>query len=355
MDNFLVPMVVEQTGRGERGYDIYSRLLVDRIVFLGTPVDDMVAAATAWIASLDDAQRKQAEFEFSDVERLNWGFVPKPRKGLPFKSMTPAQSRLALALLNTGLSHRGYFQASAIMSLEEVLRKFENDNRGRDPELYYVSVFGKPGITNAWAWRVEGHHLSLNFTVSGGHAVANAPSFFGSNPAEVLQGPRQGFRILGPEEDLARAFVKSLTPTQRETAVIEKVAFREILTGDSRKVLPLSPVGLGFAELKSEQKAALQQLVRTYAGRFRPELAEKDLAQIEHAGWDKISFAWAGGIEKGQGHYYRLQGPTFVLEYDNTQNNANHIHTVWRDFLNDFGEDALKKHYQSGHHAHLGE
>jgi hypothetical protein len=314
------------------------------------PADDMAAAASTWLASLDDSQRKQAEFDFADAERLNWGFVPKPRKGVSFKGMTPGQNRLALALLNSGLSHRGFFQASTIMSLEEVLRKLENENPGRDPELYYVSVFGKPGVTNVWAWRVEGHHLSLNFTVSGGQVVANAPSFFGSNPAEVLQGPRQGLRILGEEEDLAREFVKSLTDAQRKTAIIENVAFREILTGDSRKVLPLTPAGLHFSELNPEQKSALQRLVLTYAERFRTELAKRDLEKIEHAGWDKVSFAWAGGVEKGQGHYYRVQGPTFVLEYDNTQNKANHIHAAWRDFLNDFGDDALKKHYQSGHH-----
>jgi len=318
--------------------------------FAHDPADDMSAAANAWLASLDDTQRKQAEFDFADTERLNWGFVPKPRKGMPFKGMTPGQNRLAVVLLNSGLSHHGFLQASTIMSLEEVLRKLENDNPGRDPELYYVSVFGKPGATNTWAWRVEGHHLSLNFTISDGHVVANAPSFFGSNPAEVLQGPRQGLRILGEEEDLAREFVKSLNDAQRKTAIIENVAFRDILTGDSRKVLPLTPTGLSFPELKPGDKAALQRLVRTFAERFRPELAMADLEKIERAGWDRVSFAWAGSVEKGQGHYYRVQGPTFVLEYDNTQNGANHIHTAWRDFLNDFGEDALKKHYQSGHH-----
>ena len=330
---------------------VLSLMLVTLPCLAHDPVEDMSAAANAWLASLDDAQRKQAEFGFSDPERLNWGFVPKPRKGLPFKGMTPAQNHLAVALLNSGLSHRGFLQASTIMSLEEVLRKLENENPGRDPELYYVSIFGKPGVTNTWAWRVEGHHLSLNFTISDGHFAANSPAFFGSNPAEVLQGPRQGLRILGQEEDLAREFVRSLTAAQRKTAIIEEVAFRDILTGDSRKVLPLSPAGIGLPELRPEQKAALQQLVRIYAERFRPELAKEDLEKIERAGWDKVSFAWAGGIEKGQGHYYRVQGPTFVVEYDNTQNKANHIHTTWRDFLNDFGEDALKKHYQSGHHA----
>jgi hypothetical protein len=315
------------------------------------PAADMSAAANAWLASLDNARREQAEFDFSDTERLNWGFVPKPRKGLPFKEMTPAQNRLGLALLNSGLSHRGFFQASTIMSLEEVLKKLENDNPGRDPELYYVSIFGKPGGTNTWAWRVEGHHLSLNFTICRGEVVANAPSFFGSNPAEVPPGSRQGLRVLGEEEDLAREFVKALTESQRKTAIIEKVAFREILTGDSRKVLPLTPAGLSFSQMNREQQATLQGLVRTYAERFRPELAKQDIGKIERAGWDKVSFAWAGGIEKGQGHYYRVQGPTFVLEYDNTQNRANHIHTAWRDFMNDFGEDALKKHYQSGHPA----
>jgi len=315
------------------------------------PAEDMAAAAHAWLASLDETQRELAQFEFPDTERLNWAFVPQPRKGLPLKKMTTSQRPLAVALLNSGLSHRGFFQAATIISLEEVLRKLENGNPGRDSELYYLSIFGQPGTTNVWGWRVEGHHLSLNFTIAGGHVAAQSPAFFGSNPAEVREGPRQGLRVLGLEEDLGRQLVKSLTAPQQETAIIAKTAFPEILTGNSRKVFPLSPSGLGFSELQAAQKAALQELVRTYAERFRPELAEADLDKIEHAGWDKVSFAWAGSIEKGEGHYYRVQGPTFVLEYDNSQNKANHIHTVWRDFMNDFGEDVLKEHYQSGHHA----
>lgn len=314
------------------------------------PAEDMAAAANAWLASLDAAQRQKASFEFPDAERLNWAFIPKARNGLALKEMTASQRPLAVALLNSGLSHRGFLQASTIISLEEVLRKLEKGNPGRDPELYYVSIFGSPGTTNAWGWRVEGHHLSLNFTVAHGHVAAQSPSFFGSNPAEVLEGPRQGLRVLGTEEDLGRQFVKSLTTQQQSTAIIAKTAFADILTGNSRKALPLSPPGLGFTELQAKQKTALQEIVRAYADRFRPELAQSDLAKIERAGWDKVSFVWAGGLEKGQGHYYRVQGPTFVLEYDNTQNNANHIHTAWRDFMNDFGEDVLKKHYQTGHH-----
>ena len=295
------------------------------------------------------ASRPPSSFRYA--ERFNWAYIPKPRKGLPFKEMTPSQRPLAVALLNSGLSHRGFLQASTIISLEEVLRKLEKDNPGRDSELYYVSLFGQPGATNAWGWRLEGHHLSLNFTIADGHVAAQSPSFFGSNPADVQEGPRQGLRVLGAEEDLGRHFVKSLTTEQQATATISKTASADILTSNSRTALPLSPAGLGFPELDTKQKVALQELVRFYADRFRAELAQSDLAKIERAGWDKVSFAWAGGLEKGQGHYYRVQGPTFVLEYDNTQNNANHIHTVWRDFMNDFGEDVLKKHYQSGHHA----
>lgn len=313
--------------------------------------DDMLLAANAWLASLDSAQRQQARFEFSEGERLNWAFVPQARKGLPLKSMTPFQRPLAMALLNSGLSHRGFLKASAIVSLEEVLRKLENDNPGRDTELYYVSVFGQPSATNAWAWRFEGHHLSLNFTVVDGHVAAHSPSFMGSNPADVREGPRQGLRILGAEEDLGRLLVTSMSTQQQKTAIIAEKAFADILTGNSRKVTPLSPVGLSFTGLQPSQQTMLQELVLTYAERFRSELATSDLEKIERAGWDKVLFAWAGSTEKGQGHYYRVQGPTFVLEYDNTQNKANHIHTAWRDFENDFGEDVLKKHYQSGHHA----
>jgi hypothetical protein len=212
-----------------------------------------------------------------------------------------------------------------------------------------VSIFGSPGKT--WGWRVEGHHLSVNFTVVEGKEISAAPSFFGSNPAEVKQGPRKGLRILAAEEDLARELVKSLDAAQRKTAILTNVAYKDIITGAQRKVQPLAPAGLSAADMTSAQSDLLQKLVREYVYRQRPEGAGRDLEKIQKAGWTKVSFAWAGGLERGEGHYYRVQGPTFLLEYDCTQNDANHIHAAWRDFENDFGEDLLRKHYEEVPHG----
>src|SRR5205814_1640650 len=195
------------------------------------------------------------------------------------------------------------------------------DPKKRDPENYAFSVFGKPGPAGNWGWRVEGHHLSLNFTISGGKGVAGGPSFMGTNPAEVREGPRKGLRVLAAEEDQGFALIKALPEDLRSKAIIEKTAPKEIITSNSRKAEPGAPKGLAMSEMKPENRAQLQHLVGVYAHRLRDELAQQDLARIEQAGWDKVYFAWAGATEPGDGHYYRIQGPTFLVEFDNTQNN----------------------------------
>ncbi|MDB6110326.1 MAG: hypothetical protein JWR69_2076, partial [Pedosphaera sp.] len=258
----------------------------------------------------------------------------------------------AHALLSSGLSQRGYAKATTIMSLDQILKEMENDTAGRrNPDLYYFTIFGKPGATEPWGWRVEGHHLSLNFVVRGDRVLASTPAFFGSNPAEVRTGPRQGLRVLGEEDDLGRQFVKCLTPKQQKTAILTNDAPKEFITTNAHRVQQLSPEGLAVADLNAAQKQQLMTLVKDYAFRHRAEIADEDLQKIQQAGWGQVHFAWAGGLEPGQGHYYRVQGPTFLLEFDNTQNDANHVHTVWRDFANDFGEDLLRKHYEEVPHA----
>jgi hypothetical protein len=315
-------------------------------------VDDMAAAANKFLQSLKPDQAAKASFQLKDDERQNWHFIPKARKGLPIKEMTPEQRQLAMALLRTGLSDHGYGKATNIMSLEMILKELEGPNGRmvRDPELYYISIFGRPDPKATWAWRVEGHHLSVNYTVVKGEYVAGTPSFFGSNPAEVKDGPRKGLRPLGDEEDAGRALIKALTAEQREEAIFEKVALKDIVTMAERRVKPLDQKGISAAKLNDSQKQQLLKLIKAYVERNRPELAKEDLRKIQEAGIDKLYFAWAGGIEKGEGHYYRVQGPTFLLEYDNTQNNNNHIHAVYRDFANDFGEDLLQKHYRDTPH-----
>ena len=318
---------------------------------------EMARAATHLWKALTPEQQKQMGFEFKDPERVNWIFVPHERKGLPWKEMTPAQRELGHALLATGLSQKGYVRAETIMSLEQVLDEMEQGKGQfkRDPERYFFSVFGKPesvGDKDAkepWGWRVEGHHLSINLTIAGGKGVVGGPVFMGTNPAEVREGPRKGLRLLAEEEDMGRALVKALTDDQRKKAVFSADAPKDIITSNNRTGKRLEPAGVGAGELSAEQRKQLMDLVALYAGRLRSELAAEDLARIEKAGADKVSFAWAGGTEPNQPHYYRIQGPTFLVEYDDTQNNANHIHTVWRDLENDFGDDLLKAHYEADH------
>lgn len=312
---------------------------------------DMAKAAQNLLASLSAEQLAQATFKLGDIERFNWHFIPRVRKGLPLKAMTPAQKNLAHALLASGLSQRGYVSAVTIMSLEQVLADMEN-GRGphRDPENYSISIFGQPAPDGTWGWRLEGHHISLNFTLIDGHAIASAPAFMGSNPAEVQTGPRKGLRVLDQEEDLGRELMKSLSNDQRQKAIILHDAPREIITGNARKVALTRPVGIGYRELNDAQRKLMMNLISVYAHRLRPEIADQTLARIAEVGEAKIYFGWAGGIEPGQPHYYRIHGPTFLVEFDDTQDHANHIHTVWRDLEHDFGEDLLEEHYRAHHH-----
>jgi hypothetical protein len=310
---------------------------------------EMAQAATHFAAALKPEQKSKALLNFDDKERTNWHYVPKARQGLPIKEMSHDQRLLAHALLATGLSHRGYVQAVSIMSLEEILAELEK-GRGplRDSEMYYVSIFGTPG-KEPWGWRFEGHHLSLNFTSAGGEVPSVTPSFFGSNPGEVREGPRAGMRVLAREEELGRALIKSLAEDQQKEAIILAKAPNEIFNSPGR--IKSTPEGILRSKLSEEQKAALTTLMQEYLGRYRPDVATEDWKKIETAGLDQVAFAWAGGLEAGQPHYYRVQGPTFVLEYDNTQNGANHVHSVWRDMTGDFGEDVLKKHIDQAHAA----
>lgn len=311
--------------------------------------EDMAKTARTFLDALPEERREKAMFDFKSDERLNWHFVPRARKGLSIKEMSGSERALAHALLSSGMSHRGYFKAVTIMSLEQILQDLEK-GRGpnRDPEQYFFSIFGKPDSHGVWAWRVEGHHLSLNFTVSG-HAVSATPSFMGSNPGEVRQGPRKGLRVLGAEENLGRELVKSLNAEQRKKAIFTDKAPSDIITGADRKARVLEPKGIQLKALNDEQKRLLFAVIQEYIFRAHPEVAEQEMEEIKSADGAQIHFAWAGSIEPGQGHYYRVQGPEFLLEYDNTQNNANHVHAVWRDLKNDFGEDLLRQHYEESH------
>lgn len=314
---------------------------------------EMADAAKVWLQALSAEQKAQATYKLTAEERENWHFIPKPfegeemRIGLTLKDMAPQQRHLAYALLSTGLSHRGYLTSTQIMSLEHVLWEMEQDAK-RDTEMYYFTVFGEPGA-KAWGWKMEGHHLSLNFTIADGKVTSVTPSFFASNPGKIPKGQRKGLQVLAREENVARRLVQSLNDEQRAKAIVEEKAPRDILTAAESTVESLGDAGIAQSALNEEQQQNLQQLIRVYVKRTRDKVARDELAKIEEAGLDKIIFAWAGGTEKGDPHYYRVQGPTFLLEYANTQNDASHVHAVWRDFDGDFGRDVLKEHYQKHH------
>ena len=310
----------------------------------------MYQAAETFLNSLSPHQLKTACFSFTDDERYDWHYVPRSRPGLALKDMTADQRAQALGFLKAGLSPSGYWKSSTIMKLEAVLREIETLNwLGRDPEKYYFSFFGLPSATGTWGWRVEGHHLSLNFTIVQGRLFATAPRFLGANPAKVSEGELRGVRTLAGEEDLARKLLTELDPEQRQKAVFREKAYRDIVTGSDEMVSPLEPAGISAAELDESQKALLVKLIDEYLSSLPPEIARQRIEVIQNSSMDQIHFGWAGGVEPGHPHYYRIQGPTFLIEYDNVQNGANHIHTVWRDFDGDFGRDLLREHYRAAH------
>jgi hypothetical protein len=312
----------------------------------------MADNANRFLASLNAEQKAKAQFNFEDEQRFDFHFIPRPRKGIPLKDLNEAQRKLAMEFVKTGLGTAGYQKATTIISLEPVLAVLEGPNRQhpRDPELYYVSIFGAPSAKSAWGWRFEGHHISLNFTVVKGELISNTPLFFGSNPAEVREGEKKGLRALAGEEDKGRDLVKALDEKQRAIVLYDATAPKDILSFANRTAEPLKPEGISGAQLTAPQKELLNRLIDEYLSRMPADVAAERSKKLKEAGIAKIHFAWAGGINKNDPHYYRVQGPTFLIEYDDTQNNANHIHSVWRDFNGDFGVDLLKAHYQSTPH-----
>ena len=310
----------------------------------------MTDAAKTLLASLTAEQRTQILFDLKDEERMNWFYTPVPRRGLPMRDMGAGQRKLALALLAAGLSQRGMIKATSIMSLEDVLilQEIGGSRWRRDPDGYFFSIFGQPSEAGPWAFRVEGHHVSQNFTIVDGKVI-DSPSFFGTNPAEVKSGPRKGMRVLSREEDLARALLHALTPAQQSVAILNKKAPYDLLTENSRKAaLEGQPSGIRISALDTKQKEMLQELLDEYCYNVPDTLAQVREDQIKKAG-NRLWFAWMGGTERGEPHYYRVQTPGFLIEYDNTQDDANHIHSVWRDWTGDWGADLLAEHYKTSH------
>jgi hypothetical protein len=314
------------------------------------PGPALAEAASKLLAALSPEQKKKMTFTLEDAHRVEWFFVPIARKGVPLKELTAAQRPLVLALLRAGLGQAGYKMTTEIMELDKVLAEIEKDPVKRDPEKYYVSIFGTPSPTGTWGWRFEGHHVSHNFTIASGKLIATTPQFLGANPAEVrVDGPFKGRRVLAAEEDLGRNLITALDPQQRTQAIFSKEAPPEIITKNEPKIDPLVPTGVPGKSLTEAQRALLKSLLTQHALRLHATLGKERLDKAMKAGLEKVYFAWAGGIARGEKYYYRVQGPTFLIEVDNTQNNGNHIHTVWRDFDGDFGRDLLREHYKVAH------
>jgi hypothetical protein len=310
-------------------------------------------AALAFLGTLDPRRTRQATFPFVHAERLNWHYVPRRREGLPLKDMTAGARAAAHALLQAGLSTAGYAKARDVMRLEGVLRQLETfGGFTRDPDNYAVAIFGTPGQGAPWGWRFEGHHLSLNFTVVPGRAIAVTPAFLGANPAEVPSGPLKGLRVLQAEQDLGLALAGSLDPAEHARATIAAESLGDIVSGPGREQSLRAPAGVPIGNLDGESRALAVRLLEAYARNMRGDLAESELRKLHAVGIERIHFAWAGPIDAKRPHYYRLHGPTVLIEYDNTQNNGNHIHSVWHDPRSSFGADLLGAHYLTHrHHA----
>ena len=312
--------------------------------------DGVAGAAATFLSLLDDDARARATYDLGDEERFNWAFTPVSRNGLPLKDMTLEQRSAAHAMLQATLSSQGYHKANAIIELERVLGIIEGRPERRDPEDYYVVIFGTPAAGGPWAWRFEGHHLSLSFSSPSNELTITGPAFMGANPAIVGSGPKAGWRPLGREEDMARSLVHSLSAEQLKMAMIAEEAPRDIITGNDREARLDAFEGIPASQLDDAQRGMLMGVIGEYVWNMDAAAAHGWMSRIENEiSPDDLYFAWAGSTVFGEGHYYRVHAPPFLIEYDNTQGNANHVHSVWRDLENDFGGDALMRHYEEGH------
>jgi hypothetical protein len=309
----------------------------------------MRGAALALLNSLDAAQKAAISYSYHDGERIFWYYPPLNRHGLALRDMSEEQRGLAYALMATGLTEDSNRQAQLIIEHEAVLGPLEEEQGQvtfrRDALLYSWTIFGDPGSdAEPWGWRVEGHHVSLHYSVWGDRVLSVTPFFFGANPAEVRKGPKQGLRILGTSQDIALELMESLDAGQKSRAIIYDEAPADIITFNSSKASLPKEEGLPATAMSGTQREMLMALASEYVTRIRSDLAEDKLNALRQGGLEKIHLAWGGPVDRTQPHYYRLHGGDFVVEYDNRQNGANHIHSVLRDVNNDFAADVLRDH-----------
>ena len=310
-------------------------------------------AATALAAATPATDQPRLLLAFDDTLRADWHYTPRTRAGIALKDMNPAQRAAARALLEAPLSTTGLATVQDVMALEAVLRELESGSPLRIPNNYAMAIYGTPSANAAWGWRFEGHHLSLHFTLDSDQVVSTLPQFMGANPALVANAvagghkePRAQTRPLGAPEDAARTLLVSLEPAQRAQAVLSVQTYGDIVSRNAVKVSPLEKSGLAYSAMNADQQQALLALVGQFAAQVKPALAAARMQRVRTSALDTVTFAWVGSAQKGQGHYFRIQGDKFLIEYDNS--GGNHVHSVWRDFDGDWGRDVLAEHYRRG-------
>lgn len=310
------------------------------------------AQAIDLLNSLTAAQKEVVSFSLKDPAKTRWHYLPHDsfaREGLPLSEMSPEQVDKTYALLETYLSESGYHQMQQIIDLENYLAVVENNPLKRDPGKYYIAFYGIPQKDSLWAWSFEGHHISLNFTINA-KAISFAPAFWGSNPGIIPDGPEKGKIVLKTDHNLGLELVNSLSPKQKSIALVSPKTYGEILTSNQPAVQFIQNNGIPYGQLQPPQQQLLKKIVYHHLDRMEKPVSQKSRQLLEKENWYEITFSWAGKTEKLKAHYYRIQGQYFLIEYDNSQNNGNHIHAVWREFEGDFGKDLIREHYlKEGH------
>ncbi len=319
----------------------------------------MTRAVNDFVKTLDATQKAEVMHPLEDTLRYNWHFIPRERLGLNIKRMSEPQRQAAMHMVEVVMTDKGYKKIRDIMDLENVLRVMEsrppNDTR-RDPENYAILIYGDPSAKDPWGWRMEGHHVSIHYTTVGDH-ISFTPSFLGSNPGHVLiDVPQKGKRVLGEEEDMGYTLLNALDAGQKQRVILGEKSPYEIFSVNQRQVTGLKKgnfEGVAMKDMTAPQKQIFENLIALYLDRYHLTLKNQQMAELKKAGMDNLYFAWMGDMQlemgPGKGHYYRIHGPTILIEFDNTQNDANHIHTVVRDLTDDFSEDLLKEHYTKMH------
>ncbi len=316
---------------------------------------DLSKKANDFLNTLSPELKSEALFSLDDAERINMNYVPIERKGPTFHDFNKVQKKAALDLLRASVSEEGYRKSNDIMSLEAVLFIIENQQKNpdgslrRDPLNYHFCIFGQPSPNSIWGWRFEGHHISLNFTAANGKIVSSTPFFFGTNPAVMNIPVQRGKEVLRLEAELGFKLVNSLSKDQLKTARFSDKAPKEIITGNKHKIESFKPIGIPYTSMTSDQRKVLIKLLNVYIDNYELGFSKTLKDKINKAGVENLYFAWAGSLSPGTAHYYRIHGPMLIIEYDNIQNQANHVHSVVRDLTNDFAEDLLKAHYQKDH------